>query len=103
MPAQEEKKAETGRLYKGILYRDQKGIRFRHRMHQAKKQGIADRPVANQVVVSRGLDISIGIVEEVGKRITAFKEGPGERHCGKKNTPISGRRYHGSDPMKIAI
>jgi hypothetical protein len=72
-------------------------------MHQAKKKGIADGPVADQVVVGSGLDIGIGIVEEIGKRITAFKKDPGERHCRKKNTPISGRGCHGSDPMKITI
>jgi hypothetical protein len=49
-------------------------------MNQAKKKGIPDGPVVDKVVVGRSLDIGIGIVEEIGKRITAFKKDPGAGH-----------------------
>jgi hypothetical protein len=72
-------------------------------MHQAKKKGIANGTVTDRIVVGCRLDIGIGIGKEIGERITTLKEDPGERHGRKKNTPISGRGCHESDPMKIVI
>jgi hypothetical protein len=56
-------------------------------MYQAKKKRIADGPVTDRIVIGCGLDIGIGIGEEIRKGIKPFKNDPCQ-HKERNNQPV---------------
>ena len=73
-------------------------------MHQTKKKGISDGPVADRIVIGGCLNIAIGIDEEIGEGVGPFEEDPGKQHSGNEEEEVLPVCFdHGYDRMKFKV